>query len=61
MDEDGRWVTLVVCDTNVRPYKMNFICSQIHVLVEDKGCNPKPWQQEVVHCLDLGEPRLQLR
>ena len=42
-------------------YKMNFICNPIHVLLEpslDKGCNPKPWQKKVGHCLDLG---LQLR
>ena len=32
-------------------WKMNFICNLIHVLLK-KGCNPKPWQQDVGYCLD---------
>ena len=27
----------------------------------DKRCNPRPWQREVGHCLDLEESRVQLR
>ena len=45
-------------------YKMYFICNLIHVLLESltgKGCNPKPWQKEVGHCLDQDESKVQLR